>query len=212
MKNPTFKKSDAEIINCRQGYSGFFEINEYTVRHRTFEGGWSNELSREVFERGHAVCVLPYDPVRDEVVLIEQFRTGALVAMKSKWFDDDASPWLYEAIAGIIDPGESPADVAYREAKEEAGTTLTDLIPISHYLVSPGGTTETVFNFIGRADASNIAGVHGLREEGEDIRPFAIPLQQAYDAIEDGKINNGYTIVPLQWLMLNKERVRTKWS
>lgn len=212
MKNPKYNKSDVEIRNKESGYRGFFEINSYTLRHRHFNGDWGNDITREVFERGHAVGILPYDPVRDEVVLIEQFRPGALIALNSPWFAADASPWLYEAVAGIIDPGESPEDVAYRETIEEAGTKLSDLMPVCHYLVSPGGTTESVFVFVGCVDSSNIDGVHGVATEGEDIRPFAIPLQEAYDAISIGKINNGMTIIALQWLMLNKQQVRIKWT
>lgn len=212
MKNPKYTKSDVEILHKEAGYDGFFEINAYTLRHRHFNGEWGNEITREVFERGHAMGILPYDPIRDEVVLIEQFRPGAFVAFKSSWFADDASPWLYEAVAGIIDPGESPADVAYRETIEEAGTSLSDLMPVCHYLVSPGGTTESVFVFVGCVDSTKIEGVHGVATEGEDIRPFAIPLQEAYDAISSGEINNGMTIIALQWLMLNKEQVRTKWT
>lgn len=212
MKNPKYTRSDVEIRNKESGYHGFFEINSYTLRHRHFNGDWGNDITREVFERGHAVGILPYDPVRDEVVLIEQFRPGAFIALNSPWFADDASPWIYEAVAGIIDPGESPEDVAYRETIEEAGTKLSDLMPVCHYLVSPGGTTESVFVFVGCVDSSNIDGVHGVETEGEDIRPFAIPLQEAYDAISSGKINNGMTIIALQWLMLNKQQVRTKWT
>lgn len=212
MKNPKYTKSDIEVRDKKSGYSGFFEINAYTLRHRHFNGEWGNEITREVFERGHAVGILPYDPVRDEVVLIEQFRPGAFIALKSPWFEDDASPWLYEAVAGIIEPGESPADVAYRETIEETGATLSDLMPVCHYLVSPGGTAESIFVFVGCVDSKNIDGVHGVPSEGEDIRPFSVPLQEAYDAVSSGKINNGMTIIALQWLMLNKERVRTKWT
>lgn len=212
IKNPKYTKSDVKIRHKESGYAGFFDLNAYTLRHCHFNGEWGNEITREVFERGHAVGILPYDHIRDEVVLIEQFRPGAFVALKSPWFADDASPWLYEAVAGIIDPGESPADVAYRETIEEAGTTLSDLIPVCHYLVSPGSGTESVFVFVRCIDSTKIEDVHGVETEGEDIRPFTVRLQEAYDAIASDKINNGMTIIALQWLMLNKEQVLTKWS
>ncbi len=212
MKKPLFTKHDVEVTEKKSGYSGFFDLNIYTLRHRKFAGGWAPEITREVFERGHAVAVVPYDPVLDRVLLIEQFRPGGYFSMSSPWFDDTASPWMYEGIAGIIDPGEKPEDVAYREAVEESGTKLTGLLPVCHYLVSPGGTTESVFVFIGRADLSSVNGVHGIAHEGEDIRPFTLPLKEAYDAIAEGVINNGMTIIALQWLILNRETVRGEWT
>lgn len=212
MKKPAFTKHDVEVTNKESGYGGFFDLNIYTLRHRKFAGGWAPEMTREVFERGHAVAVVPYDPALDRVLLIEQFRPGGYFAISSPWFDDTISPWLYEGIAGIIDPGEKPEDVAYREALEESGTPLSDLEPVCHYLVSPGGTTESVFVFIGRADLSNVEGVHGIENEGEDIRPFTLPLDEAYNGVVDGSINNGMTIIALQWLMLNRESVLGKWT
>lgn len=212
MKKISFTRDDVEVVSKKSGYDGYFDLNTYTFRHRQFAGGWSTEIHREVFERGHAVGVLPYDPVTDQVVLIEQFRAGAYASLGSPWYSDKASPWLYEAVAGIIDEGENPEDVAYRESIEETGLTLTDLIPVSHYLVSPGGTSESVFVFIGRTDVAKLGGLHGVPHEGEDIRPFSAPLNDAYDAISNGLINNGMTIIALQWLMLNKDKVLTKWS
>lgn len=212
MKKTPFTKHDVEVIGEKSGYSGFFDLNIYTLRHKKFAGGWTQEITREVFERGHAVAVLPYDPVLNKVLLIEQFRPGAYFSMTSPWFDDDVSPWIYEGIAGIIEEGEMPEDVARRESIEEADTPLQDLIKVSHYLVSPGGTTESVFVFVGRADLSNVDGIHGIAHEGEDIRPFALPLEEAYTCIENGHINNGMTIIALQWLMLNTSNVRAKWG
>lgn len=212
MKKPAFTKHDVEVTKKEIGYSGFFDLNIYTLRHRKFEGGWAPEIRREIFERGHAVAVLPYDPVLGTVLLIEQFRPGGYFSMSSPWFDDNASPWLYEGIAGMIELGEKPEDVAYREAIEESGTTLTALLPVCHYLVSPGGTTESVFVYIGRADLSDVSGLHGVPHEGEDIRPMTVPLEEAYEGIAAGMINNGMTIIALQWLMLNKQAVLDQWA
>ncbi|MEX0693815.1 MAG: NUDIX domain-containing protein [Rhodospirillales bacterium] len=211
MKKVNFSRDDVEVIANTPAYDGFFNLDLYTLRHRQFSGDWGPEIKREVFERGHAVGVLPYDPVADSVVLIEQFRAGAFAAVSSPWFGSESSPWLIETVAGIIDEGELPEDVAYREAMEETGLALKGLLPVCHYLVSPGGSTESVFVYIGHADADKVEGLHGMRHEGEDIRPFAVPLQEAYDAIAAGHINNGMTIICLQWLMLNREHVRTKW-
>lgn len=213
MDNPKFKKSDVDIRDKVTLYDGFFAMEKYTLRHQQFAGGWGPEVTREMFERGHAVAVLPYDPVTDEVILIEQFRPGAFAAMQnSPWFDEDASPWQIEAVAGMIDDGETPEEVAVREMREETGAETSDLIPMCHYLVSPGGCSESVFVFVGRADAGSIKGLHGLGHEGEDIRPFAVPLSEAYEGIAEGKIINGMTIIALQWLMLNKQKVLEAWT
>lgn len=212
MKKPAFTKHDVEVIRKESGYSGFFDLNIYTLRHKKFEGGWAPEITREIFERGHAVAVLPYDPKLDTVLLLEQFRPGSYFSMSSPWFDDNASPWMYEGVAGMIEDGELPEDVAYREAIEETGTPLSDLIPVTHYLVSPGGTTESVIVFIGLADLSSVDGIHGIDHEGEDIRPFSLPLREAYEMIETGTVNNAMSIIALQWLMLNKQKVLDKWS
>ncbi len=211
MDRPTFHSKDVEIIEKDRSYDGYFRIKTYTLRHRLYQGGWGPEISREIFERGHAVALLPYDPVRDEVVLIEQFRCGAYAALDSDWFGADDSPWLLEAVAGIVETGETAEDVAYREAVEETGTPVTDLRPVCRYLVSPGGTSESVFVFVGRTDTSRIDGVHGLAHEGEDIKPFAIPADDAFAAIASGRIINAMTIIALQWLQLNRETLRTDW-
>lgn len=213
MDEPKFKKADVDVREKIRLYDGFFKMEEYRLRHQQFAGGWGAEVTREIFERGHAVAVLPYDPLTDEVILIEQFRPGAYAAMKnSPWFDQDASPWQLEAVAGMIDDGEMPEEVAVREMREETGAETTDLIPMCHYLVSPGGCSESVFVFVGRTDSKSVVGFHGLDHEGEDIRPFAAPLSEAYEGIAEGKIINGMTIIALQWLMLNKQKVLSTWG
>ncbi len=212
MEKSKFTKHDVEVLDKTSSHDGYFQLNIFQLRHRLFKGGWSEPLTREIFERGHAVAVLPYDPVRDEVLLIEQFRPGAHIAMSETWFEGDTSPWLLEAVAGIIEDGESPDDVAYREALEETGTPITDLIPISHYLATPGGSSESVFCYIGRVDTGDIKGVHGVDHEGEDIRPFTVSLADAYGGIESGRVNNAMTIIALQYLMLNHAAVRERWS
>lgn len=194
---------DVEIIDKTQRYKGFFEIVSYRFRHRLFAGGWSAELRREVFERGHAVGVLPYDPVADAVVLIEQFRIGALVA--------GMPAWQTEVVAGIIEEGEEIEDVARRETVEEAGATVGELIPICRYLVSPGGASESVQLFCGRVDSRGVGGIHGLADEHEDIRVEAQSVEVALAALEAGRIGNAVTIIALQWLALNREKLRARW-
>jgi ADP-ribose pyrophosphatase len=195
--------ADFELIEKATVFQGYFRIDRYRFRHRLFAGGWSGEIRREVFERGHAVVLLPYDPERDAVVMIEQFRIGAAAA--------GMPMWQREVIAGIIDAGETPEAVAHREAREEAGCEIRDLIPIYHYLVSPGGASETVRLFCGRVDSRGLGGIHGLPHEHEDIRVEIVPFAEARARLESGRIGNAPTIIALQWLVINHDALRARW-
>lgn len=202
----TFKPGpdDVEILLREQCFSGFYRMERLRLRHRHFNSEMGPVLSRELFVRHDAVCVLPYDPQRDTVVLIEQFRVGAMAKSEN--------PWLLELVAGLIDKDEQPEEVALREAIEEANLTLTSLWPITQYYPSPGGSDERVHLYIGRCDSEGAGGVHGLAEEGEDIRVHVWPLEDALDAVKDGRIENAASIIALQWLALNRIEVRGLWS
>ena len=163
----------------------------------------SREISREVFVRHDAVCVLPYDPQRDEVVLIEQFRVGAMGKAQT--------PWLIELVAGLIDKVEEPEEVARREGEEEAGLTFSSLWPITRYFPSPGGSTEFVHLYLGRCSTVGVGGLHGLEEEAEDIRVTVWAYEDALQAVRDGRISNAASIIALQWLALNRAEVRGLW-
>lgn len=202
--NDKFRNKDVEILTKTSLSDGFFKMNKYRLKHRLFEGGWSKEIEREMFERGHAVAVLPYDPVNKQFVLIEQFRLGAMATCDS--------PWLFEVVAGVIDKGESAQSVAIREAHEEAGIEITNLIKALSYLSSPGGTTERIDVFIAKVDASGAQGVHGLEHEGEDIRVHVVDEQEAMNWLEMGKIDNAASVIALQWFALNKQRVIDEWN
>lgn len=193
-----------EIRGRDVAYQGFFRMERYRLRHRLFDGGMSAELTRELFERGHAAAVLPYDPVREAVLLLEQFRIGALEA--------PGGPWLLEIVAGIIEPGESAAAVAEREALEEAGCPVTDLVPIADYLVSPGGTSERISLFCGRVDISAAPTRGGLAQEHEDIRVHAVPLADALALLAQGAINSAAPIIALQWLAAHREVLHRRWG
>ena len=193
-----------EILDRTTCYQGFFRIDRYRLRHRLFSGAWGPEMVREVFERGHAAAVLPYDPLRDEVVLIEQFRIGALGG------GDD--PWLVEIVAGIIESDETPEAVVRREAIEESGCEITNLVPICDYFVSPGGTTERLALFCARVDASQAGGTHGLAEEHEDIRVVVMSADAAFEQIAAGGIKAAAPIIALQWLQLNRDALRRRWG
>jgi ADP-ribose pyrophosphatase len=194
---------DFQLIDRTVAYKGYFSIARYRFRHRLFAGGWSGEITREVFERGHAVAVLPYDPERDTILLIEQFRIGALIG--------EMPGWQVEVIAGIIDEGETPEQVAHREAQEEANCKLGDLIPIAHYLASPGGTSETCRLYCARIDSRGLGGIHGLAHENEDIRVSVVSVEEARAKMSRGEIGNGTSLIALQWLLLNREDLRRRW-
>ncbi|MDX5373529.1 MAG: NUDIX domain-containing protein [Pseudomonadaceae bacterium] len=200
----SFSQADVEIIEREPCFRGFYRLDRLHLRHRQFDGGMGPRLSRELFVRHDAVCVLPYDPQRDAVVLVEQFRVGAM--------EKSANPWLLELVAGLIDKDEQPEEVARREAEEEAGLQLAALWPITQYYPSPGGSDERVHLFIGRCDSEGVGGVHGLAEEGEDIRVHVWPLEDALQAVKDGRIDNAASIIALQWLALNRAEVRGLWS
>ncbi|MEC5319932.1 ADP-ribose diphosphatase [Brenneria populi subsp. brevivirga] len=199
----TFNKDDVEIIAREELYKGFFSLVRYRFRHRLFNGEMSDEVSREIFERGHAVVLLPYDPVRDEVVLVEQIRIAA--------YDSSISPWLMELVAGMIEPGESLEDVARREAQEEAGLTVGRCRPIVNYLASPGGTSERLAVMVGEVDTRTAKGIHGLAEENEDIRVHVVSREQSYQWVEEGIIDNAASVIALQWLALHHEKLRSAW-
>ena len=197
-------EKDVEILEEKTVFQGYFRVDRYVLRFRRFDGKWSAEAAREIFERGHAVGLVLYDPVRDEVGLIEQFRPGAMAA---GW-----DPWLVELPAGIIDEGQTPEDVAVREAKEETGLDISEPISIAHYLVTPGGSSETMQIFAARIDSSQLKGVHGLEEEEEDIRVFPLAVDEALAWVENGRICNAMTMIGLGWLANNREALRQKWS
>jgi ADP-ribose pyrophosphatase len=190
-------------VERRTAFKGYFEIGEYRFRHTLFAGGVGPEVKREIFERGHAATVLPYDPARDSVVLIRQFRPGAHVA--------GVHPWIWEIVAGIIDPGETTEDVARREAREEADLDILELMPMHTYLSSPGGTSETVTQYLGRVDSSQAGGIHGLASEGEDILVRVFPLAEARAMLERGEIASASGLASMLWLLLNREKVRERW-
>ena len=193
-----------KIIDKQIPYDGFFRLERYRLQHKLFSGGWSDELNREVFVPGNAVAVLPYDPKLDSVVLIEQFRVGAIC--------DAQNSWLIEIIAGRIEGDDSPETVAIKESQEEAGCVVRDLIPITNFYTSPGGSSQKISLFCGRVDASTAHGIHGLREEGEDIRASVVTLADAIDMVRHQKIVAANPLIAILWLKLNKEEVLNIWG
>lgn len=183
-------------------FEKYFRLDEYSVSHELFDGGFSPVFTREIFERGVVVAVLPYDPQRRKVILIEQFRAGAI--------NDDDGPWLIECVAGVIESGESEQQVALRECEEEAGCNIHSLEAISRYYVSPGGTTEHCSLFCGLVDSVGVGGIHGLADEHEDIRVLVVDADEAYAWLREGRIRSSATIIALQWLELNQSRLQAQ--
>ena len=179
-------------------FEKYFRLDELSLSHELFAGGDSPVFTREIFERGSVVAVLPYDPERRKVVLIEQFRAGAI--------EDPDGPWLIESVAGVIEPGESTQQVALRECVEEAGCEIRQLEIISKYYVSPGGTSEHCSLYCGLVDSKGVAGIHGLADENEDIRVMVVDAEEAFAWVREGRIRSSATIIALQWLELNQAR------
>lgn len=203
---PEFGAQDVQVLTRTPGYRGFFALDTWTLRHRLFAGGWTQPLQRELFLRDAAAGVLLYDPVRDEVVLVEQFRIGAMVNAEAH----GTSPWLLEIVAGIIAPQESAAQLAAREAVEEADCEIRELLHILDYYNSPGGSNEYISLFCGLVDSSQAGGIHGVPEENEDIRVRVLSSTQAWQALQDGRMNNAMAIIAMQWLMMNRDSLRAK--
>jgi len=194
-----FTESDVCCQRREVLWQGFFRVERLTLTHRLFAGGWTPLLQRELFLRGDAVGVLLFDPALEELVLVEQFRVGAFAAGQR--------PWLLELVAGMIDAGETPEQVALRECEEEAGCRPRRLIPITRYFSSPGGSDEQIWLYCGLVSAASLSGVYGLDSEHEDIRVVRLSLDDAEQAMQAGRLNNAMTLIALQWLLLNRQRL-----
>ena len=200
----TYTHNDYQIIERKRVFQGYFAIDQLTIKHRLFDGQWSNEFKRELFERGDAAAVLLYDPQLQKVVLLEQFRAGAL--------NSDKSPWMIEVVAGIIEQGETAREVVIREAEEEAGQQISELIKIGHYFATPGGSSEKLTLYCARVDASDAAGIFGLEDEDEDIRVFTLTLDEVAKGLDDGIFENATSLIAMQWLLLNHEKLNKTWN
>jgi len=203
---PKFGLDDVEIISEVDAYKGFYTLKNYQLRHRLFAGGWGKPVQREVVWRIPAVAVLLYDAAADAVVMIEQFRVGAM--------QHEQGPWQLEMVAGLIDTDEAPEQVAARECQEEAGVQVApeQMHKVCEYLVSPGGSNETLTIYCAPVDASKVGGIHGLPTEGEDIRVLSISREQAWQWLQNGEITNAATIIAVQWLQMNYPQLQVQWN
>ena len=196
-------KETAELVRHEVAFQGYFKVGRYFFRHTLHKGGMSDVISREVFERGQAGAVLPYDPVRDEVVLIRQFRAGSYVA--------GHHPFTWEAVAGIIEENETAEAMIRREAVEEAGLQIGDALPIASVMLTPGACSEACQLFLGRVDTAKAGGVFGLKSEGEDILVKVMSFADAYALVERNEVDNAIGVIALQWLALHRDEVRKRW-
>jgi ADP-ribose pyrophosphatase len=195
---------EVEVDETRVGYRGFFRIDVHRLRHRRFDGSMTDTMVREIFERGHAAAVLPYDPRRDEVLLIRQFLPGA--------YFGGGPPRPLQIIAGMIEEGESGEDVARREAVEEAGVAIGRLELAHAFWPSPGGSSERVLVYCAQADLAGAGGIHGLDAEHEDIRVEIYSALEAVALLDRGRIEAGPAVVALSWFARHHERLRREWS
>jgi ADP-ribose pyrophosphatase len=193
------KISTREVV-----YQGFFRLDEYRLKHTLFAGGWSSEITRELFVRGSCVAVLLYDPDADKVILIEQFRVGTMLT------SDQA--WLVEIVGGAIEENESAEEVAYRESWEEAGCKIQQLMVINEFYATPGSSSEWITLFCGKVDSAQAGGIHGLDDEDEDILVRAVDFDEAYRMMERGEIKSAIPIIAIQWLALNRQKVKQEWK
>jgi ADP-ribose pyrophosphatase len=204
MAKTVLPNETAELVRKEEAFQGYFKVVRYFFRHGLAQGGTSPVISREVFERGQAGSVLLYDPGRDEVVLIRQFRAGAYIA--------GHHPFCWETVAGIIEAGETPEDLVRRESVEEAGLPVSDLLQIQKLMLTPGACSESCTMFLGRADTTKAGGIFGLESEGENILVKVFPLAEALQMVDRQEVDNAVTVISLQWLARHRDEVRKRWA
>ena len=188
----TLNHDDVEILNRERLYDGFLAVDRFFLKHSLFEGGVSQEISRELLIRKDAVAVLLHDPQMNSVVLVEQFRVGAL--------EDKKTPWMLELVAGLMDTDETPEEIARRECLEEAGCEITSLKQIYEFYLSPGACNEKLYLFYAEVDSRGLGGIHGLASENEDIKVHVLSCEIAFGLLKTGQMNNAIGIIALQWL------------
>lgn len=196
-----FGHGDVKLLKRETLFQGFFRFDAVEYRHRLYKGGWSDPVRREILIRPEAVGAVLYDPENDLVGLVEQIRPGAI--------GNNTSPWCLEVVAGMVEPGEDIDQVVYREMEEETGVKPSSIEYICHYMASPGGCTEKLHVYCALAELKGLdGGVSGLDTEGEDIRLLVIPAKQVFGELYGGRFNNAATMIALQWLQVNRKRLR----
>jgi ADP-ribose pyrophosphatase len=203
MTQKTRMKFKYEILESQPVYNGFLKLNRYRLQHELYLGGVSDTLVRERLEGLRAASVLLYDPKLDQVVLVEQFRIGAV--------EQEPQPWVLETVGGFVPDHEADEAVARREALEEANCTVNRIERICEFMVSPGISVDRIALFCGEVDSSKATGVHGLDHEGEDIRVVVMMADDAIGELYTGRANSTSILIALQWLAMNREALRERW-
>lgn len=193
-----------KVIARERCFNGFLRLVRYRLQHSLFAGGWSQVIARERIERLNAAAAILYDALRDQIVMIEQFRIGAL--------EHGRGAWTLEPVGGVLNPCEDVEDVVRREAMEEAGLEIQELEYIGAYHVSPGTSADRVRLFCGRVKAGEAVGIHGLKDEGEETRVKVIDAEHAISELFSGRIDTSAAIIGIQWIALNRDRLRVDWS
>ena len=175
-------KPKFKIINKKNLYKGFFEMNELSFIHKRYNGTWSNEIKREIFTGSQVASLLPYDPIKKEIILIQQFRTGAISKYKGSY--------LYEIVAGIIDKNETPEKTAARECYEETGCKVKKIIPIQSYFLSPGSSESYYHLYLGEVESFNGTRIQGLEKEDEDILVSSFKVNKVRKMLDNNMILN----------------------
>ena len=183
-----------KIINKKNLYSGFFSLDKYEFIHEKHNGEWTSTVEREVFSGAHVSTLLPYDPIKKEIILIQQFRAGALSR-----YDEN---YLLEIVAGIIDEGENPEQTAIRECFEETGCEVKKIHPIQSYFPAPGSSESFYHIYLGEIQAFDGERIKGLEKENEDILVKSFKIDEVRQMLKEKKIMNGLTLVALQWFFL----------
>jgi len=183
-----------KIINKKNLYSGFFNLNKYQFIHQKHDGDWTNIVEREIFSGAHVSTLLPYDPIKKEIILIQQFRAGVLSR-----YDND---YLYEIVAGIIGENEKPEKTAIRECLEETGCEVKKIIPIQDYFPAPGSSESYYHLFLGEINSFDGERIKGLEDENEDILVKSFKIEDVRNMLKENKIKNGLTLIALQWFFL----------
>lgn len=183
-----------KILNKINLYSGFFSLNRFEFIHQKHDGKWTGKIQREIFSGAHVSTLLPYDPVRKEFVLIQQFRAGTLSR-----YDDD---YLFEIVAGIIDEGESAEDTAKRECLEETGCEVNNIMPIQGYFPAPGSSESYYHLFLGEINGFDGERIKGLESENENILVKSFKVDHVRQMLRNNQITNGLTLIALQWFFL----------
>ena len=193
-----------QVENIQREYLGFFALNQISLKYSQFDGDISELKNRVILMGSEASLILPYDPVLDKVLLVEQFRIGPFCR-------GDRAPWVFEPVAGIIEVGETPQEAAKREVFEEAGLEVTQLVKMGSGYPNPGEATSYFYNYIAIVDLSEYSpGIYGAKNEGEDIRTHVID----FNTVLNWSVSNKLRVLPLNtmvlWLALNKLKLPSK--